>query len=71
MVALGEPWGGLGVERGQHKVPSASSSGSLHFIVCVCSVVGWLIVYQFGINLYPVDNTVRPSVDTGEMITPA
>ena len=28
--------------------------------LCVCSVVGWLIVYQFGINLYPVDNTVRP-----------
>ena len=33
----------------QRKVSSASSSGSLDFIVCVCSVVGWLIVYQLGI----------------------
>jgi hypothetical protein len=39
---------------------------------CVCSVVGWLIVYQLGIYyLYSVANTVRPSVDAGEMKTPA
>ena len=30
----------------QRKLPSASSSGSLGFIVCACSVVGWLIMYQ-------------------------
>ena len=37
----------------QRKVTSASSSGSLGFIVCVWSVVGWLIVYQDGDYLYP------------------
>ena len=54
-------WGNLGMARcrematlpawyiPQCKLPSASSSGSLGFIVCVCSVVGWLIVYQLGI----------------------
>ena len=76
MVTLGDP-GGDWVSRDtlpvgyipQRKVPSASSSGSLYFIVCevLCGVVGWLIVYY----LYPVANSVRPSVDMGEMITPA
>ena len=40
----------------QHKVTSASSSGSLGFIMnfhCVWSVAGWLIVYQDGDYLYP------------------
>ena len=39
----------------QHKVTSASSSGSLGFIMnfhCVWSVAGWLIVYQDGNYLY-------------------
>ena len=39
----------------QHKVTSASSSGSLGFIMnfhCVWSVAGWLIVYQDGDYLY-------------------
>ena len=53
-------------------VPSTSSSGSL-VSLCVCSVVRWLIVYQFGIiSLSCTDsvaNTVRPSFDAGEMIT--
>ena len=34
------------------KVSLASSSGSLGFIVCVLSVVGWLIVYQDSSYLY-------------------
>ena len=34
--------------------------------LCVSRAVGWLIVYQLGINLYPVANTVRPSVDTDD-----
>ena len=30
----------------QRKV--SSSNSSLDFIVCVCCIVGWLLVYQFG-----------------------
>ena len=53
-------WGWLDIERCQLcmqcKVTSASSSGSLGFIMnfhCVWSVVGWLIVYQNSDYLYP------------------
>ena len=53
----------------QSKGPSSSSSGSLCFIVCVqsCRMVPIRHTYY----LYPVANTVRPSVDADEMITPA
>ena len=53
----------------QRKVPLVSSSGSLGFIVCVqcCRMVDSVPIR----HLYPVANTVRPSVDADEMITPA
>ena len=56
----------------QLKGPSASSSGSLGFIVCVqcCRIVDSVLTNK-AYYLYPVANTVRPSVDVGEMITPA
>ena len=56
----------------QGKVPSASSSGSLGFIVCVqcCRMVDSVPIRHMYYH-YPVANTVRPSVDAGEMITPA
>ena len=36
----------------------------------LCSVVGWLIVYNFAYYPYPVATTVEPSVDVGEMMMP-
>jgi hypothetical protein len=54
----------------QPKVPSASSSGSLGFIVCVkCGRIVDSVPIRH--TIYPIANTVRPSVDAGEMITPA
>ena len=78
MVTQGEP-GGDQVSRDckytegyipQCKVPLASSSESLYFIVCEVSEDGLqctVVVYY----LHPVTYTVRPSVDAGEMIRPA
>ena len=47
----------------------STSNGSLGFIVCeqCCRMVDSVPIR----HLYPVANTVRPSVDAGEMITPA
>jgi hypothetical protein len=52
----------------QCKAPSASSRGLLGFM-CVCSVVGWLIVYQLVILSLSCKSI--QSVDVVEMITPA
>ena len=54
----------------QRKVPSASSSGSLGHCVCAVLQDGCQCTNQ-AYYLYPVANSVRPSVDPGEMITPA
>ena len=78
MVTLA--WGNPGVARyrdmatlpagyvPQRKVPWASSSGSLGFIRMVDRYQLQLVVAYY---LYPVANTVRPSVDMVEIITPA
>ena len=66
----------FGVKRWQLCLQDTSRSAKCHgggavghwVSLCVCSVVGWLIVYQLGILFYPLANTVRPSVDAGEMI---
>ena len=54
----------------QRRVPSTSSSGSLGFIVFVrcCRMVDNVPIRH---NISIVANTVRPSVDAGEMIMPA
>jgi hypothetical protein len=56
----------------QRKVPLMSSSGYLDFIVCVkCGRMVDSAPIRLAYYLYPIANTVRPSVDAGEMITPA
>ena len=69
--------GWLGVEKWQLYLPDTSRSAKCHrqaavgFSVCVQC---YRMVDNVPIRvyyLYPVANTVRPSVDAGEMITPA
>ena len=67
----------LGIERWQLCLLDTFRSAKCHGQVAVGHWVslGWLIVYQLQLvvayYLYPVANTVRPSVDMGEIITPA
>ena len=78
MVTLGETRGSywLGLERWQLCLQDTSSCSAKcyrwaavgHCVsLCVCSVVGWLIVYQLGRHTISVAVIVRPSVDAGEM----
>ena len=78
MLYIKGNWGNPGVARSQEmailpvgyipqrKVPSVSSSESL-VSLCVCSVVGWLIMYQLGI----LSLSCSQYSQTGEMIMPA
>jgi hypothetical protein len=56
-------WGNPGMARCQRDIGHRRAAVGHWVSLGVWSVVGWLIVYQDGYYLYPVANTVRPSVD--------
>ena len=71
-VTMGEPRGRQ-VSRDGNFACGIHPTAMGHWVsLCVCNVVGQLIVYQLGIlHISILQPIVRPSVDAGEMITSA